>query len=271
MVEYKRRLWHNCYTLIRSSLEEGFVGNRISAIHLQQKQPTRRIQRLKPAFITILLALSLLTGALFVPGVRAAVLEFIQIGVIRIFIPSPTTTPTPRPLDSVTVVPTILPTQPALDYLPLGQIAGETTLEQAIDSVNFSLSLPDYPPELGKPDRIFIQDQAGTLVVLVWSSPDNPDRAELILYEIAPGAWMAEKGVHNSIQSTTVNGQEALWADGPYILYLKNGNQEYHRLVTGHVLIWFENDITYRLVCNLPLDEAIQIAESLEPIRKPNN
>jgi hypothetical protein len=73
------------------------------------------------------------------------------------------------------------------------------------------------------------------------------------------------------VKRTTVNGLEAMWADGPYILYLTNGKQEYHRLITGHVLIWFENDMTYRLECNLPLDEAIQIAESLEPIRKPNN
>jgi hypothetical protein len=41
---------------------------------------------------------------------------------------------------------------------------------------------------------------------------------------------------------------------------------EFTRLVDGHVLIWADGDITYRLETNLLLEEAIRIAESLRPI-----
>jgi hypothetical protein len=35
------------------------------------------------------------------------------------------------------------------------------------------------------------------------------------------------------------------------------------RLVEGHVLIWADGSLTYRLETELPLDEALRIAESL--------
>jgi hypothetical protein len=40
-------------------------------------------------------------------------------------------------------------------------------------------------------------------------------------------------------------------------------------LINGHVLIWEEGNITYRLETALPLEEAIKIAESLQPIAYP--
>jgi hypothetical protein len=36
------------------------------------------------------------------------------------------------------------------------------------------------------------------------------------------------------------------------------------RLIDGNVLIWENNQITYRLETNLELDEAVRIAESLQ-------
>jgi hypothetical protein len=38
-------------------------------------------------------------------------------------------------------------------------------------------------------------------------------------------------------------------------------------MIEGHVLIWTEGEVTYRLETKLTLDEAIKVAESLEPIR----
>jgi hypothetical protein len=35
-------------------------------------------------------------------------------------------------------------------------------------------------------------------------------------------------------------------------------------LIEGHVLIWKEGDITYRLETDLPVEEAVKIAESLK-------
>ena len=51
------------------------------------------------------------------------------------------------------------------------------------------------------------------------------------------------------------------------MLHLSNGNIDLVRLIDGHVLIWTEGNITYRLETSLSLDEALKVAESLQPIR----
>jgi hypothetical protein len=68
------------------------------------------------------------------------------------------------------------------------------------------------------------------------------------------------------IQETTVNGQHAIWAIGPYPLLFSNGNMDFIRLIDGHVLIWAEGELTYRLETDLSLEEALKIAESLKAI-----
>ena len=45
---------------------------------------------------------------------------------------------------------------------------------------------------------------------------------------------------------------------------MRNGDIQFTRMIDGHVLIWEENKITYRLETDLELDEAIRIAESLQ-------
>jgi hypothetical protein len=69
------------------------------------------------------------------------------------------------------------------------------------------------------------------------------------------------------VQETTVNGQRAVWAVGPYPLQFSNGDLDFVRLIDGHVLIWADGEVTYRLETNLDLEEAVKVAESLEPVR----
>ena len=52
-----------------------------------------------------------------------------------------------------------------------------------------------------------------------------------------------------------------IWAVGPYPLRLYNGDLEFTRLIDGHVLIWEDEDLTYPLETDLPLEEAIRVAE----------
>ena len=44
---------------------------------------------------------------------------------------------------------------------------------------------------------------------------------------------------------------------------LQNSRYELQRLIEGHILIWAEEETTYRLETKLPLPEAVRIAESL--------
>jgi hypothetical protein len=145
-------------------------------------------------------------------------------------------------------------------------LAGETTLAEAQEQSGFPIRLPSYPAGLGSPDRIFFQNIGGPAVVLVWLDPNQPEWVRLSLHQLGPGTF-ADKGNPGSIQETTVNGRQALWTEGPYILQFWRGNRvdyDMRRLVTGRVLIWVEGEVTYRLETDLPLEEAVRVAESLQ-------
>lgn len=214
-----------------------------------------------------LVILLILGGLLAVPQVRAALVEYLQIGAVRIFLVEPTLTPTPTPAPAsskerpATATPRPSPT-PLSSLLDL---AGETTLAEANKKASFLVRLPTYPADLGQPDRVFFQQMGGPVVVLVWLGPPQPERVRLSLTEMGPGTF-AEKGNPGAVQETKVNGQRALWAEGPYILQVRRGSDldyDLRRLVEGRVLIWTTGAITYRLESDLTLEEAVKVAESL--------
>jgi hypothetical protein len=149
-------------------------------------------------------------------------------------------------------------------------LTGETTLAEALDSASFSIQLPAYPPDLGLPDHVFLQDMQGQVLVLVWLDPADPLRIRLSLHQyVGKENITGLKYSPPVVQKTSVNGQAAVWAEGPYLLELTNGDYQLVRLIEGHVLIWAQDDITYRLESDLPLTEAVRIAESLQPLQTP--
>jgi hypothetical protein len=152
----------------------------------------------------------------------------------------------------------------------LDSLAGETTLARAAVGAGFPIRLPAYPADLGAPDRVFLQTQGAPMVVAVWLDPARAGQARAALFEIAPGNIGLEKsgfikGVPPELQNTTVNGQPAAWTTGPYVLVIKSGDGVFERVVAGHVLIWAEQGLTYRLELGseASLAEAVRIAESL--------
>src|SRR5687768_675238 len=233
--------------------------------HLRPSTRPRFLSRRLAWSLTILLIL--FSSLMLIPPARAAIIEFIQIGVVRIF-GSPATPPVeeiPSTVAPITATPG--PTLPALIPI-LEDIAGEMTLEEAQQTLDFPILLPSYPPDLGDPDRIFVQDAEGKMAILVWVDlRQQSEQILMSLHFIPRGSWAIDKAEPAVIQETSVNGQRAIWAVGPYPLRLYNGDLQFRRLIDGHVLIWEEENITYRLETDLPLEEAIKIAESLEPIR----
>jgi hypothetical protein len=188
---------------------------------------------------------------------------------VRIFQGEPTPVTPPNQQFPSTMVPiTATPGAPSQPLIPLlERLAGEMTLEEAQQTVNYPILLPTYPPDLGSPDRIFVQDAEGDMTILVWIDPQQPKDVLMSLHFIPPGSWAVKKVDPTLIQETTVNGQRALWTIGPYPMRFSNGNLDFIRLIEGHVLIWFDGQMTYRLETRLSLEEAIMVAESLEPIR----
>jgi hypothetical protein len=240
---------------------------------MRRVRPSRR-----PRFISRRLAWSLtiililFSSLMLIPPARAAILEFIQIGIVRIFRGPPTPPALPDEGPASTMVPlTATPGPTSQPLIPiLESLAGKMTLEEAQNAVDFPILLPSYPPDLGQPDRIFVQDAEGNMAILVWLDlRQKPEQVFMSLHIIPRGSWAIEKANPAIIQETSVNGQRAIWAVGPYPLRLYNGDLQFTRLIDGHVLIWEEEDLTYRLETDLPLEEAIRIAESLQPVSTP--
>ena len=204
-----------------------------------------------------LAALLLLALLLLTPQVRAGMGTIIRLGAVRIGLaPAASATATPSP-PYTGPVPTPLPS--------LLDLAGATTLDQARAQAGFPIRLPAYPPDLGPPQYVFLQNLNGPMVALVWVDPAHPSSVRLALFELSSDVYIYKSGAH-TVTETTVNGQRALWTEGPYLVQvIENGQVTFATrvLVNGHALIWTEGDITYRLETTASLDEAVKIAESL--------
>lgn len=219
---------------------------------------------LRPAWVALLALLLLLAGLLAVPPVRAALQEWLQIGAVRIWLVEPTATPTLQPK-------TPTPRPPPTPIASLFDLAGATTLADAQKKAGFPLRLPSYPTTLGQPDGVFYQEIGGPAVILVWVDPVQPQRAKLSLHILGPNTFV-EKGNATRLAATTVNGKSAYWTEGPYMLVYRRGSGtdfDIRRLVAGHVLIWTEGELTYRLETDDSMAEAVRIAESLVTLPPP--
>jgi len=207
-------------------------------------------------------------GLLSVPQVRAAVADMLRIGVINIFLgptPTPTQLPTGTPGPTpATPVPTAAPSATPMPLASILQLAGETTLAEAQRLSGFRVTLPSYPGDLGPPDHVYLQEQGGAVVVLVWLVPGQPDRVRLSLHLLSPQSWGASKFQPVTVAETSVLGQPAVWTEGPYMMVFRNHDTDAVRLVEGHVLIWTDGGITYRLETDESLEEAVRIAQSLK-------
>ncbi len=230
---------------------------RFVSTRLRPAKSPRLMSRKLVWSLTILLIL--LSSLLLIPPARAAILEIIKIGIVRIF-PQPII-PTAEPIQ--TIKPS---TATPISSMPfLETIAGKTTLEDAQNQVSFPILLPTYPADIGEPDYVFVQNADGNMTILVWLDPQNPQAVLLSLHFVPPGSWAIEKVAPTVIEETTVNGVRAIWAVGPYPLRFTNGNLEFTRIINGNVLIWADDTLTYRLETDMSLEEALKIAESLEP------
>ena len=216
------------------------------------RRPAARIPRWAVALASLAALLAALLG---VPSVRAGVIQFLQLGAVRIFVGPPT--PTPRAGSRLTPVPTPPPLNSLLD------LAGRTTLEQVTGRLPFTIRLPQYPPEAGEPDLVFVQNLAGPAVILIWLDPNDPGRMLFALHELS-SSMMIDKAQPVVIETTSVHNQIAIWTTGPYVVQNSRRDMDFRYTVTGHVLIWTEDQVTYRLECDLALEEAVKIAESLE-------
>ncbi len=207
----------------------------------------------------VLLAFLLLMLA--VPEVRAVVLDFIQIGALRIFPVEPTATTTPH-------IPTVRPSANS-EPTPLASaldMPGETTLDDARAKSGFTFGLPTYPADLGLPNHVYLQNYHEKLVTLVWTIPDHPDQV-LMTLEILDSHLLASKFAPlQESESVSVKGaSDALWmpTSSMAVYFFESNRFVLERSIQSSVLVWTAKGLTYRLETSLSKDEAVRVAESL--------
>lgn len=205
----------------------------------QRLQPSRRLAW---ALVLLLLAASLLA----VPGVRAALVQILRAGGITIFVGEEA---------AVDGIPPLLSEQ-------LPAFTEPIMLEQA------AARFPDLqlPSELSPPDDVLLHEEPvwDTAVIFLWRDEANPQEIELSLYQIQVAQY-AYKG-SEVLEMTAVNGHQAFWLVGPHYFRLQDASAEEWLFVEGSVLIWWQGNMTYRLEGAASLEDALRIAESLQPI-----
>ncbi len=192
----------------------------------------------------VMLVCMVILSLILIYPISAAVLERLQIGSITLFVGE----------------------QPQLTAeMPssLVNLTGKTSLAEAVTSLGFS---PRLPPEFGLPDAVYVQESGGKTMILVWLDDAIPGEIALSLYQIPYNDIPAYGKLVSVAQNIEINGQPAVWVDVPHTLQYQAGEatqetQTY--LVEGNVLIWYENQITYRLESHFSQEQVIIIAESL--------
>jgi hypothetical protein len=161
---------------------------------------------------------------------------------------------------------------PPTDLAP-GQLVDMEAAGQAVD---FSILKPAV---LEPPTAVhLLQWELGTQLFLVWAASDRlPEVGDsgvgLLLAEFR--ADLDEDFFTKIVSGGTkvdrviVDGVPAFWLAGaPHVFMFETGRRdlvEDETRLTGNVLIWETDGITYRLESSLNLDESLVIAESLSP------
>jgi hypothetical protein len=199
----------------------------------------------------------LLAGLMAVPEVRAAVLKFLRIGSVTIFQSEPTPTTTPTGAFAPAPTPTLI--------FALQRLSGKVTLTEARQQFGYPIKFPTYPTDLGEPDAAFLQYFGDKFLLLAWQDRVRTNAVRMTLHILAPQVDV-NKLQPKVITRTTVNGNPAVWAQGPYIVQIQLGGGSdivVRQLVSGHMLIWADGELTYRLETALSIEETVKIAESL--------
>ena len=211
-------------------------------------EPTRRLRLLRPRLALVLAALAIaLVGALAVPPVRAALLELLRIGGVRI--------------ERVERLPEIAP-RPGL------ALGTEVALAEARRRAGFAVEVPDEDV-WGEPDAVFVRPLApGFAVSLLYGSEE---RVRLLVTELRgrtePVLVKKTAAAGTRIERVTVRGRPGFWISGaPHGVIFRDANgrirEDAYRLA-ANVLLWAEDGTTYRIEGRLSLPDALAVAESL--------
>ena len=152
-------------------------------------------------------------------------------------------------------------------------------MSEATEAIPFQITLPEL---LGDPGGLYVRElPAGNLMLSASYAPgpDLPEAAEtgvgllLMQFTSSSGAPSLIKGVtedYSTLAEVEINGQPGFWVEGASQLTIVSdpsvGWEESVTRPSANVLLWQENGVTYRMESALSLLDAVQIAESMQPV-----
>jgi hypothetical protein len=139
--------------------------------------------------------------------------------------------------------------------------AESTDLTAAREQAAFEISVPT---RLGDPDRVVVADHA-RVVSLLYHSPQGPIRLDEFDGRLEP---IFAKTVQVTGVSASLTDGSAWWLPGPHtVRYVGRDGvvRDDTARLSASTLIWESGGVSYRLEANISMDEAIRVAESLEP------
>jgi hypothetical protein len=161
------------------------------------------------------------------------------------------------------------------DSLLLGNA---TPLEEASERAGFPVLVPASGLVAEAPEAWLNNVQGTAVVSLLYPATDDlpsigTTGVGLLLMQIDAGGetgmFIVKRATGETPpQPVVVNGQQGLWVQGgvlmtdagdPFWTYLRR---------SGNVLVWEQDGITYRMESDLPLEDALAIAESLTPVEE---
>lgn len=225
---------------------------------------------LRVAAIVALAVLAALAIALAVPTSRTTIADFFGIEGIRIEFGQDDEQDTPGTPTSIG------------GSLLLGE---RTTLEAAMKTAPFDVVVPS-DPMIGEPEEIYLNQRSGVTVAgMLWQASDELPEIGLtgvgmLLLEIESDdddVIFVKKAIGGGEFNTAmINNAPGYWIENGVLtvepmegLMLDLLEPEMRR--SGNVLIWSDGEVTYRLETSLPMEDAVQIAESLEPVEASGN
>ena len=163
--------------------------------------------------------------------------------------------------EQIEVFPTPVPGAQATPFPPpleLDEFATRVTMEQAAAAVGFELALPEA---LGDLLGVYLLDDVPGVAVLHYADVDLSQ---------SRGDNFVGKGVPEDLilEALLVNEHPAYWIEGGshIVSYFDANGVEIagtRRTVDRNTLIWRGADTFYRMETDVPLDQALAIAESL--------
>ena len=152
-------------------------------------------------------------------------------------------------------------------------LGNQTSLDEAQAAVTFPLLIP----EGGSEPEVYINSvQARSVISLIFAGSETlPEIGTtgvgLLLMEIDASGdtpmMLAKRAMAEwPPQTVDVRGSDGVWIQGGVLLSDAGDPFWTYQRRSGNVLIWEQNGVTFRMECNLPLTEALALAESLAPL-----